>query len=94
MTGIFQGATYKTSKESTSLVNAGTEAARLFINAASLEEVVLGSSTTQLLENLARSLESGVKEGDEIVVDETNHEGMFVAFSFILWVRGQNISGE
>ncbi|KAJ3144470.1 hypothetical protein HK101_002684 [Irineochytrium annulatum] len=74
-TNVQLGASYKTSKASTHLVHLGNVASQRFINAASLSEVVLGPSTTQLVENLARSMESGLKGDEEIIISETDHEG-------------------
>ena len=44
------------------------------INAADPAEVVLGSSTTQLLQNLSKSLVRTFKPGDEVIVTNCDHE--------------------
>ncbi|KAJ3099707.1 hypothetical protein HDU96_010590 [Phlyctochytrium bullatum] len=73
-TNVQLGASYRTSKESTELVKLGTEAGRRFVNAAFADEIVLGASTTQLVENLARTMEEGLKPTDEIIVSSSDHE--------------------
>ncbi|KAJ3239219.1 hypothetical protein HDU81_006324 [Chytriomyces hyalinus] len=73
-TNVQLGASYPTSQVSTKLVREGAVAGARFINAASPDEVVLGSSTTQLFANLAHSMEEHMVEGDEIIISETDHE--------------------
>ncbi len=68
------GATYEPSARATENVAAATAALAEQIGAASAEEVVLGSSSTQLLKNLARAMAPGLSEGDEIVVSRSEHE--------------------
>ncbi|KAG9001407.1 hypothetical protein FRB90_011629 [Tulasnella sp. 427] len=50
------------------------KAAAVLFNAASPEEVSFGSSSTMLVENLARAMEAGIKEGDEFIVSFADHE--------------------
>ncbi|KAJ3213863.1 hypothetical protein HDU67_002364 [Dinochytrium kinnereticum] len=71
---LHQGASYRISQESTTLVKLGNEAGRMFINAEHLDEIVMGSSTTQLIENLARAMEPGLKRYHEIIISNTDHE--------------------
>ncbi|KAJ3075614.1 hypothetical protein HDU98_007425 [Podochytrium sp. JEL0797] len=68
------GASYPTSQLSTALVREGSIAGQRFVNAESPEEIVVGISTTQLLENLARSMEPFIQDKDEIIVTTTDHE--------------------
>ncbi|KAI8834703.1 cysteine desulfurase-like protein [Chytridium lagenaria] len=68
------GASYRVSQESSALVKLGNEAGRKFINAEHLDEIVMGSSTTQLVENLARAMEPGMKRSHEIIITDTEHE--------------------
>mgnify|MGYP001423305207 CR=1 FL=1 len=77
-TNVQLGAEYAVSKESTKrvLVDAPREAARLF-NARSPDEIAFASSSTLNLENLARGLEPGIKEGDEFIL-AGEHEGAFM----------------
>ena len=62
------GADYAVSVTSTGRVAAGAEAARELFNADSKDEVAYGSSSTMLVENLARALEADVLLGEEIVI--------------------------
>jgi selenocysteine lyase/cysteine desulfurase len=79
-TNVQLGADYSASVQSTKRVAEGSvEAAKLF-NAASPDEIAFGSSTTMLLENLARGLEPDIKEGDEFIVTG-EHEGTFMVVS-------------
>ncbi|KAJ3496118.1 hypothetical protein NLJ89_g10529 [Agrocybe chaxingu] len=73
-TNVQLGADYSVSVQSTTraVVDAPREAARL-MNAASPDEIVFGMSSTMNLENLARSLDDDVKEGDEFILTE-EHE--------------------
>lgn len=52
----------------------GREAAATVMNAARPEEIVFGSSTTVLLQNLARAMRSQLAKGDEIIVTISDHE--------------------
>jgi cysteine desulfurase family protein (TIGR01976 family) len=45
-----------------------------YINAKSADEIVLGSSTSMLLQNLSRAIEKTLKPGDEVVVTDCDHE--------------------
>ncbi|KAJ3414043.1 hypothetical protein HDV05_007168 [Chytridiales sp. JEL 0842] len=74
------GASYKTSKESVRLIKEGVEASRVFMNAEFEDEVCMGSSTTQLLENLARAMEGGLNGDEEIIVTNTDHEANIGCF--------------
>ncbi|KAI0760934.1 PLP-dependent transferase [Trametes elegans] len=62
------GADYPVSVTSTARVASGAEAARELFNAASVDEVVYGSSSTMLVENLARAIEADVQVGEEIII--------------------------
>lgn len=70
------GADYAISIQSTKRVAEGVVAAQQLFNAASVDEVVLGSSSTLNLENLARGLESDIKAGDEFIITG-DHEGVY-----------------
>ncbi|EJF57324.1 PLP-dependent transferase [Dichomitus squalens LYAD-421 SS1] len=67
-TNVQLGADYSVSVVSTQRVAAGAEAARELFNAESADEVAYGSSSTMLVENLARAVEGDVLEGEEIVI--------------------------
>ncbi|KAI0666938.1 PLP-dependent transferase [Trametes maxima] len=62
------GADYSVSATSTTRVASGADAARELFNAESDDEIAFGSSSTMLVENLARAIEADVKEGDEIII--------------------------
>ncbi|PIL26743.1 hypothetical protein GSI_11157 [Ganoderma sinense ZZ0214-1] len=62
------GADYSVSVTSTGRVAAGAEAARELFNAESADEVAYGSSSTMLVENLARAMEADVQAGEETVI--------------------------
>jgi selenocysteine lyase/cysteine desulfurase len=65
------GATYATGQKSTAKYAEGYGAAAKYINAAS-EEIVLGSSTTQLFRNLSFTLD--FNPGDELIISALDHE--------------------
>ena len=68
------GANYSVSRTSTDRVELGKETARVLFNASEADEIALGSSSTLLLENLARAIEGDL--GDEVEVIVTGeHEG-------------------
>ena len=65
---------YSVSKASTDRVGLGKEAARVLFNASDADEIALGSSSTLLMENLARAIEGDLGDDDEIIVTG-EHEG-------------------
>jgi cysteine desulfurase family protein (TIGR01976 family) len=68
------GASYKKSVEAREKVlNARQSVARL-INAYHDEEVIMGGSTTLMLQLFCRSLAGTIKPGDEIIVTNSDHE--------------------
>ncbi|KAJ3489833.1 hypothetical protein NLI96_g1854 [Meripilus lineatus] len=67
-TNVQLGADYSVSVASTSRVNDGIEAARELLNAASVDEVAFGSSSTMLAENLARALDGDILDDEEIII--------------------------
>ncbi|KAJ3105642.1 hypothetical protein HDU97_007849 [Phlyctochytrium planicorne] len=87
-TNVQLGASYRVSQESTTLVKLGNEAGQKFVNAEHLDEIVFGSSTTQLVENLARAMEPGLKSGDEIIISNTDHEANVGPFAKLAKRRG------
>ncbi|KAM0258367.1 hypothetical protein ACHAQJ_003842 [Trichoderma viride] len=70
-TNVQLGASYAVGKKSTALYGAAYKAAAKFINA-NPDEIVFGSSTTQLFRNLSYALK--FNPGDEIVVSWIDHE--------------------
>lgn len=73
-TNVQLGADYSVSVQSTQRVADGVVAARELFNAESTDEVALGSSSTMLVENLARALDADVLDGEEVIVTG-EHEG-------------------
>jgi selenocysteine lyase/cysteine desulfurase len=65
------GATYSTGKKSTDLYNKGITAGAAYVNAGP-DEVVFGSSTTQLFRNLSIALD--FPRDSEIIVSQLDHE--------------------
>ncbi|KAL7277460.1 hypothetical protein ACG7TL_008381 [Trametes sanguinea] len=67
-TNVQLGADYSVSVISTNRVASGAEAARELFNAESVDEIAYGSSSTMLVENLARAIEADIQPGEEIVI--------------------------
>ncbi|EEU43397.1 uncharacterized protein NECHADRAFT_94964 [Fusarium vanettenii 77-13-4] len=65
------GATYPVGQKCNALFDEGEAAGARYINA-STNEIVFGSSTTQLFRNLSFTLQ--FNEGDELVVSQVDHE--------------------
>jgi cysteine desulfurase family protein (TIGR01976 family) len=80
-TSVQLGATYEISRLAGERVAEGVRAAAALIDA-DPGEIVLGPSTTQLLQNLARALAERIGPGDEIVVTNSDHEANVTP-----WVR-------
>lgn len=72
-TNVQLGASYEVSAHAGERVHAAVDATARYLNAQP-GEVVFGSSTTQLLANLALAMEPSLVAGDEIVVTEADHE--------------------
>lgn len=75
-TNVQLGADYSVGKLSTQRVLEGPIAAKELLNAADVNEVIFGSSSTMLVENLTRAMESDIQPGDEFIITE-EHEGEF-----------------
>ncbi|KAI0685569.1 PLP-dependent transferase [Cytidiella melzeri] len=67
-TNVQLGADYSVSVASTQRVAEGVEATKELFNAASADEISLGSSSTMLVENLARAIDADLLGGEEIIV--------------------------
>ena len=85
-TNVQLGADYSVSVSSTQRVAEGLEAAKVLFNAENADEIAIGSSSTMLMENLARVIEADFKNGDEIIITG-EHEGMRFEFSHTLEYR-------
>ncbi|MGY6704354.1 cysteine desulfurase-like protein [Roseinatronobacter sp.] len=68
------GASYAASQTAGAAVADGRAALATLMNATRPEEVVMGATATQLLDQLARSLVQGWQAGDEVVVTNFDHE--------------------
>jgi selenocysteine lyase/cysteine desulfurase len=73
-TNVQMGSDYMKLSTDRCMTDAQKDAAKLF-NAASPDEIVFGSSSTQNLENLARGLDDDVQPDDEIIITG-EHEGI------------------
>ncbi len=68
------GASYQPSVEATGRVARGQSVMAGYINAASSEEIIMGSSTSLLLRILALNLGKWFPRGSEIIVTDCDHE--------------------
>lgn len=68
------GAGYPLSQKATETVACAHKFMKVFMNAEGVGEVCLGPSSSQLLANLSDSYGRILKPGDEIIVQEANHE--------------------
>jgi cysteine desulfurase family protein (TIGR01976 family) len=68
------GGSYAVSQDAAKALYEAREAAMHLVNARRPEEIVFGSSTTALLQNLARAMQSQLSPGDEIIVTISDHE--------------------
>ena len=68
------GASYKISKEAGEKLAWATKQVAKFINANRTDEVIMGPSSSMLFRILSISLSKKWKEGDEVIVTNTDHE--------------------
>ncbi|NTF09021.1 cysteine desulfurase-like protein [Agrobacterium rubi] len=68
------GGSYEVSQSAANALYEARTAAMHLVNASRPEEIVFGSSTTALLQNLARAKQSQLSAGDEIIVTVSDHE--------------------
>lgn len=68
------GGSYAVSQAAAEGLMMGREAAKTLVNAARAEEIVFGSSTTQLVRTLASAMRNQLQPGDEIIVSHADHE--------------------
>ena len=78
-TNVQLGADYFVGVLSTQRVDEGAFSAAELFNAASVNEIVLGPSSTMILENIARALDNDIQPGDELIITG-EHEGLFHQF--------------
>lgn len=79
------GGSYDISQQAAAALYEARTAAMHLVNASRPEEIVFGPSTTVLLQNLAKAMQSQLKAGDEIVVTVSDHESNIGP-----WVRLQD----
>ena len=68
------GGSYEVSQAAASALYEARTAAMHLVNAKRPEEIVFGSSTTALLQNLARAMQSQLSPGDEVIITVSDHE--------------------
>lgn len=68
------GGSYEVSQAAASALYEARTAAMHLVNAGRPEEIVFGSSTTALIQNLARAMQSQLSPGDEIIATVADHE--------------------
>lgn len=68
------GAGYELSKRANEVVDSAHRFMNTFVNGDEVGEVAFGSSTSQLFETLSHCYATVLKEGDEVIVHEANHE--------------------
>ncbi|MCV3768921.1 cysteine desulfurase-like protein [Rhizobium sp. TRM95796] len=68
------GGSYEISQAAAAALHEARTAAMHLVNATRPEEIVFGNSTTALLQNLARAMQSQLSPGDEIVITVSDHE--------------------
>lgn len=73
-TNVQLGASYETSVISGERVRESQQMMSDYIHAGFPEEIILGSSTTMLLQNLSRSMENTLQPGDEVIITDSDHE--------------------
>jgi selenocysteine lyase/cysteine desulfurase len=65
---------YAASNTATRTVHDAHDVVKVLMNAAGAGEVVLGPSTSQLVDNIARSYATALASSDTIIVHEASHE--------------------
>jgi len=73
-TSVQHGASYAVSQQAVNRVQEATQVVASLLNAADPQEVVMGPSTTALIRILSLCISQQWKEGDEVIVTNTDHE--------------------
>lgn len=73
-TNVQLGASYEASVIAGDRIMEAQQKMAEYINAKSQEEIILGPSTTMLLQNLSRSMEDTLLPGDEVIITDSDHE--------------------
>lgn len=90
-TSVQIGATYDPSRLAAERIAAAHRAGAALVNAADSSEIVLGPSTTQLLQSLARAYREEIGPGDEIVVTHVDHEAHITPWLRLAEERGATV---
>lgn len=90
-TSVQIGATYEPSRLAAERTAAAHRAGAALVNAADPSEIVLGPSSTQLLQSLARAFREEIAPGDEIVVTHADHEANITPWMRLAEERGAHI---
>ena len=75
------------SQEATDAMEAGREAARRFINAPSVDEVIFTRGTTEALNLVASSFGSMLNDGDEVILTVMEHHSNIVPWQLLQFRR-------
>ena len=73
-TSVQLGASYAQSERASEKVLSARRAVAELVNAAHADEIVMGPATTALMFILTQALLPGIRQGDEIIVTNTDHE--------------------
>ncbi len=68
------GASYATSEKASEKLNQATQNIQTYLNAAHLEEVIVGPSSTALVRILSLCLAQQWQAGDEVIITDVDHE--------------------
>ena len=68
------GASYTTSADAGERLHQAMQRLAIWLNAAHVEEIVVGGSTTQLLRNLSLCISQQWQPGDEVIISNSDHE--------------------
>lgn len=85
-TNVQLGASYAVSQHAGERMQEAQRRMAEFVNAQRPEEIVMGPTSTMLVQLLARAMEPQLKPGDEVVVTRADHESNIGA-----WVRLESI---
>jgi selenocysteine lyase/cysteine desulfurase len=77
------GGSYDASSLCLKRIKEGATNTAVLLNANSADEICFVSSTTQGFENLARAMEPTLQPDDEIIITDTDHEGIVYFLDYI-----------
>lgn len=85
------GGFFETSKRAEAVVERARERMRVFLNARSTREIVVGPSMTSLTFRLSRALARSWNPGDELVVTRMDHDGNIAPWLTVARERGMTV---